>query len=67
MVKIIEYNNKYLGDIKDLLTELEEHIVSIDKDNLDIIHPEYHEKNGISRFRRSKEQTWKMLCGSGKQ
>lgn len=46
-MKIIEYDNKYLEDIKDLLTELEEYIVSIDKDSLDIVHPEYHEKMAL--------------------
>ena len=46
-MKIIEYNNKYLEDIKDLLIELEEYIVSIDKDNLDVVHPEYHEKMAL--------------------
>ena len=46
-MKIIEYDNKYLEDIKNLLTELEEYIVSIDKDNLDIVHPEYHEKMAL--------------------
>ncbi len=34
-MKIIEYEDKYLEDVKDLLVELEEYIVSIDKDNLD--------------------------------
>ena len=43
-MKIIEYEEKYLNDIRNLLTELEEYIVSIDKDNLDQVHPEYHEK-----------------------
>ncbi len=32
---IIEYEEKYLDDVRDLLVELEEYIVSIDKDNLD--------------------------------
>lgn len=41
---IIEYNEKYIEDIKDLLIELEEYIISIDKDNLDRIHPEYRDK-----------------------
>ena len=31
-MKIIEYNKKYDEDIKDLLVELEEYIVSIDED-----------------------------------
>ena len=34
-MKIIEYEEKYLEDVRDLLTELEEYIVSIDKDELD--------------------------------
>lgn len=46
-MKIIEYEEKYLEDVRDLLTELEEYIVSIDKDNLDQVHPEYHEKMAL--------------------
>ena len=46
-MKIIEYEDKYLEDVKDLLVELEEYIVSIDKDNLDQLHPEYREKMAI--------------------
>lgn len=46
-MKIIEYEEKYLEDVRDLLTELEEYIVSIDKDNLDQVHPEYREKKAI--------------------
>ena len=44
---IIEYEEKYLDDVRDLLVELEEYIVSIDKDNLDIVHPDYKEKMAI--------------------
>ena len=44
---IIEYEDKYLEDVRDLLTELEEYIISIDKDNLDQLHPEYHEKMAL--------------------
>lgn len=46
-MKIIEYEEKYLEDVRDLLTELEEYIVSIDKDNLDRVHPKYREKMAI--------------------
>lgn len=46
-MKIIEYNKKYLEGVKDLLVELEEYILSIDKDNLDQLHPEYREKMAI--------------------
>ena len=47
LVIITEYEDKYLEDIRDLLVELEEYIVSIDKDNLDQVHPEYREKMAI--------------------
>lgn len=46
-MRIIEYNDEYLNEIRDLLTELEEYLVSIDKDNLDFVHPEYHEKMAL--------------------
>lgn len=34
-MQIIEYQKKNLEDVKDLLVELEEYILTIDKDNLD--------------------------------
>ena len=43
-MKIIEYNEKYLEDVKDLLVQLEEYILTIDKDNLDQLHPDYRDK-----------------------
>ena len=46
-MKIIEYEEKYLEDVKDLLVELEEYILSIDKDNLDQLHPQYRDKMAI--------------------
>ena len=46
-MKIIEYDEKYLEDVRDLLVELEEYIVSIDKDHLDQVHPEYREKMAL--------------------
>ena len=46
-MKIIEYDDKYLEDVRDLLVELEEYIVSIDQDNLDHVHPEYREKMAL--------------------
>ena len=46
-MKIIEYEEKYLEDVRDLLVELEEYILSIDKDNLDQLHPEYREKMAL--------------------
>ena len=44
MMKIIEYEEKYLEDVKDLLVELEEYILTIDEDELDQLHPEYRDK-----------------------
>ena len=43
-MKIIEYEDKYLDDVKELLVQLEEYIVSIDKDCLDQVHSDYREK-----------------------
>ena len=43
-MRIIEYDERYLEDVRDLLVEWEEYIISIDKDNLDRLHPEYREK-----------------------
>lgn len=44
---IIEYDEKYLEDVKDLLVELEEYILSIDEDDLDQLHPDYRDKMAI--------------------
>ena len=46
-MEIIEYEEKYLEDVRDLLVELEEYILSIDKDDLDQLHPEYREKMAV--------------------
>ena len=46
-MRIIEYDDSYLEDVRDLLVELEEYIVSIDQDHLDHVHPEYREKMAL--------------------
>lgn len=43
-MKIIEYENIYLEDVKQLLVELEEYLLSIDKDHLEQLHADYKEK-----------------------
>lgn len=53
-MRIVEYEDKYLEDVKDLLVELEEYIVSIDKDNLDLVHPEYRDKMALLDLKKSK-------------
>lgn len=46
-MKIIKYEDKYLEDIRKLLTELEEYLVAIDEDELDRVHVEYYEKMAL--------------------
>ena len=46
-MRIIEYEDKYLEDVRDLLVELEEYILTIDEYNLDQLHPEYREKMAL--------------------
>ena len=46
-MEIIEYNESHLEDVRDLLVELEEYILTIDKDNLDQIHSDYREKMAL--------------------
>lgn len=58
-MKIIEYEEKYLEDVKDLLVELEEYILTIDKDNLDQLHPEYRDKMAILDLEEVNENNGK--------
>ena len=53
---IIEYEDKYLEDVRNLLVELGEYIVSIDQDKLEQIHVDYRIKmaeydlNNVSNY-----------------
>lgn len=58
-MQIIEYEEKYLEDVKDLLVELEEYILTIDKDNLDQLHSDYHDKMAILDLEEVKENNGK--------
>ena len=60
-MKIIEYEDKYLEDIKDLLVELEEYIISIDQDNLDVLHKEYREKMALLDLNEVKDNNGKCF------
>ena len=53
-MEIIEYSPKYDEQVKDLLVQLQEYIVSIDKDNLSILSSDYREKY----FQYTKQQTY---------
>ena len=56
---IIEYEDKYLEDIRDLLVELEEYILTIDQDKLDQLHPEYREKMALVDLKEINENNGK--------
>jgi len=56
---IVEYEEKYLEDVRDLLVELEEYIISIDADHLDQIHEEYREKMALLDLEEVKENNGK--------
>lgn len=58
-MQIIEYKEKYLEDVKDLLVELEEYILTIDSDNLDELHPEYRDKMAILDLKNVNENNGK--------
>ena len=56
---IVEYEDKYLEDVRDLLVELEEYIISIDADHLDQLHEEYREKMALLDLEEVKENNGK--------
>ena len=58
-MEIIEYNDKYLEDVKDLLVELEEYILSIDEDELDQLHKEYRDKMAILDLKEVSDNSGK--------
>jgi len=60
-MEIIEYEGKYLEDVRDLLVELEEYIISIDKDNLDQIHKDYRELMALRDLKEVKENNGKCF------
>lgn len=58
-MQIIEYEDKYLEDVNNLLVELAEYIVSIDRDNLDHVHPKYREEMAILDLKEVKNNNGK--------
>ena len=59
IMRIIEYEDKYLEDVRDLLVELEEYILTIDEDELDQLHTEYREKMAIIDLKKVQEYNGK--------
>lgn len=60
-MKIVEYSDIYLEDVRDLLVELEEYIVSIDKDNLDKVGKDYREKMALYDLEEIKNNNGKAF------
>lgn len=60
-MKIIEYEEKYLEDVKDLLIELEEYILTIDEDHLDQLHPDYRDKMAVLDLEEVNENNGKCF------
>ncbi len=56
---IKEYEDKYLENVKDLLVELEEYIVSIDEDHLDQVGQDYRDKMALIDLQEIKENNGK--------
>ena len=56
---IIEYEDRYLESVKDLLVELENYILTIDKDNLDQLHDDYRDKMAILDLEEVKNNNGK--------
>ena len=60
-MQIIEYEEKYLDDVKELLVELEQYIVEIDEDKLDRLHPDYKDKMAVLDLKEVKENEGKCF------
>lgn len=60
-MQIIEYEEKYIEDVKDLLVELEEYILTIDEDNLDQLHEDYREKMATLDLKTVNENNGKCF------
>jgi ribosomal protein S18 acetylase RimI-like enzyme len=58
---IVEYNEKYIEEVKDLFVELQEYIASIDKEGYNIVTSEYREKNYIDEMKEIEEKNGKMF------
>ncbi len=59
-MQIIEFGKKYTIEVKNLMVELQEYIVSLDKNKLNIITPEYKDKYFTKTFKQLKANSGKM-------
>lgn len=60
-MKITEYSPKYAEDVKDLLVELEEYLISIDEDGLDTLSADYREKYFENMLKEVGENSGKVF------
>ncbi len=60
-MEIILYEDKYLEEVRDLLVELEDYIVSIDEDDLDRVGPNYREKMALYDLEEVKNNDGKCF------
>jgi len=58
-MNVIEYDGGFLEDAKDLLVELEEYILNIDKDNLEQLHAWYWDKIAILDLAEANNNLYK--------
>ena len=58
---VIDYNSKYDNDIKDLLYELQEYIMTIDKEEYNIISREYKDDYFAKVMKEVKEYQGKIM------
>lgn len=58
-MQIIEYEDRFLDDVKNLLVELEEYIIKIDEDGLDQLHSEYKDKMALLDLKNIKNNNGK--------
>ena len=60
-MKIIEYSSKYTEDVKNLLTELQEHIAHLDSEKYNILTDQFGDKYFEKTIEEVKEHKGKIL------
>lgn len=61
MIKIIEYSNNYIEDVKNLLVELQNYIVNIDDEKIQKLKNEYKEKYFDLTYSKIKKIFWQIF------
>jgi len=61
LMNIIEYEDKYCEEMKDLLVELQEYIASVDREKFNILTEEYREKYFLKTLGEVKKYEGKIF------